>query len=85
MAQGQTLYLHTILENRDLEKVIANSISFIHHSLQTTINKAICTLTSNQHTINDLATLISATDVLLTNALREAIKAALILFRGSLP
>jgi hypothetical protein len=82
MTQGQTLYLHTMLENGDLEKVIVNGISFIHHSLQTTINKAIQTLTSDQHTTNDLSTLILATDILPANVLGEAIKVALLPIRG---
>jgi hypothetical protein len=81
MVQGQTLYLHTMLENGDLEMVIVNGISFIHCSLQTTINKVIQTLTSDQSTVNDLSILILATDVLPANALGKAIKVALLSIR----
>jgi hypothetical protein len=81
MVQGQTLYLHTMLENGDLEKVIVNGISFIHCSLQTTINKMIQTLTFNQRTANNLSILILATDVLPANTLGKAIKAALLSIR----
>jgi hypothetical protein len=82
MVQGQTLYLYAMLENGDLEKVIVNSISFIHCSLQTTINKVIQTLMSNQRTTNNLSTLILATNILPANALGEAIEAALLSIRG---
>jgi hypothetical protein len=82
IAQGQTLYLYAMPENGELEKVILNSISFIHCSLQTTINKAIQMLTSDQHTVNNLSTLITVTDILPANALREAIEAALLPIRG---
>jgi hypothetical protein len=68
MVQGQTLYLYAMLENGDLEKVILNGISFIHRSLQTIINKAIQTLTSDQYTANNLSTLITTADVLPANA-----------------
>jgi hypothetical protein len=81
MVQGQILYLHAMLENGDLEKVIVNSISFIHCSLQTTINKMIQMLTSNQRTVNDLSTLILATNILPANTLEKAIEVALLSIR----
>jgi hypothetical protein len=71
-----------MLENGDLKKVIMNDISFIHCFLQTTINKTIHTLISNQYTINNLATLITVADILSTNTLRKAIKEVLLLIRG---
>jgi hypothetical protein len=70
-----------MLENGELEKVTMNSISFIHCFLQTTINKTIHTLIFNQYTTNDLATLISAADVLPVNTLGKAIKTVLFLIR----
>jgi hypothetical protein len=63
-----------MLENGDLEKIIMNGISFIHHSLHTMINKAIHILTSDQCITNDLTTLITATDILPANTLGKAIK-----------
>jgi hypothetical protein len=61
--QEQILYLYTILENRNLKKIITNSILFIHYFLQTMINKTIHILTFNQYTINNLTTLIKTTCV----------------------
>jgi hypothetical protein len=82
MVQGQILYLHAILENRELEKVILNGISFIHYFFQTTINKAIQMLTFNQYTTNDFSTLITVTVVLPVNTLEKTIKVALLSIRG---
>jgi hypothetical protein len=65
------MFLHAMVTKDKMEKIITCGISIIHVSIKTTINKLLTASIHNQLIANQLATILSAKEVTLTNILGE--------------
>jgi hypothetical protein len=81
MAQGQTLYLHALLDKEDLQKVITNNIQYLHDSLAITIMHTLCVLLNDILTAKNLSLFLDFDLFIKLNAFSILLKTALLLFR----
>jgi hypothetical protein len=81
MAQGRTLYLHALLDEKDLQKVIMNSIQYLCDSLTTTITHTLRVLLNDTLTAKNLSLFLDLNLFIKPNAFGVLLKTTLLSFR----